>query len=355
MPDSLDQMFKQQSPGTALDQAVLAGKLVVQNGRRYAKVDRQGALWGPLRGGEEMAAGTDICVGIAQNGEPYIIYPGGGAPGPVGPPGPPGDVQEWIYGSGMPDDAGGQDGDMYLENNGRVWNKQMGHWIYTGINITGPPGAPAPSGGATEVWVGPEAPAPRADYVVWYDTDAVPTQVGSVPYVAALPLAPYDGQEVMYQAAGDMEVNGVAWHLKFRAGSASIYKWEFVGGSPLTNGDDALVVTGNVAASPLGSGGPQLTVPLAGDYMVGHGCGQMDNVGNAYAQARTGIFGGATHGNVINVWGAAGAGVAPGFFRDRINGMPAAANLKQLYNTSANGINARFSGRRLELVPVRVK
>ena len=50
-------------------------------------------------------------------------------------------VIEWIFGTGPPDDLGGEDGDFYLENNGRVWNKQLGEWVYTGIDLSGPAGS----------------------------------------------------------------------------------------------------------------------------------------------------------------------------------------------------------------------
>lgn len=50
---------------------------------------------------------------------------------------------------------------------------------------------------------------------------AIPTLVSS------LPVSPADGQEIYYQADA---TNGVIWHLRYRAASASSFKWECVGG-----------------------------------------------------------------------------------------------------------------------------
>jgi hypothetical protein len=51
-----------------------------------------------------------------------------------------------------------------------------------------------------------------------------------IPYVTSLPASPSDGQEVFYAADA---TNNVIWNLRYRSGSASTYKWEFVGGDPL--------------------------------------------------------------------------------------------------------------------------
>jgi hypothetical protein len=90
---------------------------------------------------------------------------------------------------------------------------------------------------------------------------------GGVSLVAALPSVPYDGQEVAFLADAN---NGVLWHLKYRTGSSSPYKWEWVGGSALF----AEVVAGantvnqTTYGDPAQPGGPNIALPLAGDYEV---------------------------------------------------------------------------------------
>lgn len=55
--------------------------------------------------------------------------------------GPPGDDGSgWLYGEGIPSDTIGYDDDFYLDtSNGDVYNKQVGNWVLI-ANITGPPG-----------------------------------------------------------------------------------------------------------------------------------------------------------------------------------------------------------------------
>jgi hypothetical protein len=87
---SLDQVLAppQSSPGT---RQLLEGELVIRRGQRYARIDDDGALWGPLLGGEQASAGDLVAVGISQDGRPFVIYPSVGGPqGPVGPQGPTG-------------------------------------------------------------------------------------------------------------------------------------------------------------------------------------------------------------------------------------------------------------------------
>jgi hypothetical protein len=89
-------------------------------------------------------------------------------------------------------------------------------------------------------------------------------QSAAIPLVTSLPASPVDGQEIYFLADA---TNGVIWHLRYRAASASAYKWEFIGGSELS-----AYIGGNEATTTLNQWvdlatvGPQITVPLAGDY-----------------------------------------------------------------------------------------
>lgn len=89
----------------------------------------------------------------------------------------------------------------------------------------------------------------------------------------ALPSTPYEGQEVIYIADA---TNGVAWHLKYRSAQAGSYKWLVIGGSPLQVGPLSQNAGGDTfnnggayaAASNTGGTGPNVSIPLAGDYDV---------------------------------------------------------------------------------------
>jgi hypothetical protein len=107
-----------------------------------------------------------------------------------------------------------------------------------------------------------------------FDIESVisyPTAVINTPPIAtSLPASPADGQEVYYLADA---TNGVIWHLRYRAGSSSAYKWEFLGGSPLESYSAANAQTvgaGSLWSAQLsdGTGIIQVALPLAGDYLA---------------------------------------------------------------------------------------
>jgi hypothetical protein len=76
---------------------------------------------------------------------------------------------------------------------------------------------------------------------------------------------PQDGTVVSLQVDA---ANGIDWLLRYNASSASAYKWEFLGGPPLTAG----IATEETATGPfdnwqdLPTVGPQVAVLRAGEY-----------------------------------------------------------------------------------------
>jgi hypothetical protein len=134
-----------------------------------------------------------------------------GPPGAQGVPGPVGEVEEWLYGTTVPVNTLGKDGDWYLRSTGQSYEKVDGEWAAranlkgptgaagaTGAQglpgetgptgATGPQGPPGPDGptgaastvpgpagpagpeGPESIWSGPTAPNP-AEYDLWFDTD----------------------------------------------------------------------------------------------------------------------------------------------------------------------------------------
>lgn len=128
--------------------------------------------------------------------------------------------------------------------------------------------------GTSVVFEQPNDPGAQPVGTIWIDTDDVaPTFVG-LPLVSTLPSNPVDGQEVLYLAS---DTNGVTWRLRYRAASTSAYKWEFVGGPPLTARSTASEGTiGGLAWHAT----PVLTIPRAGEYICGF-------VGNVEGQPNT--------------------------------------------------------------------
>lgn len=83
--------------------------------------------------------------------------------------------------------------------------------------------------------------------------------------VTALPASPVDGQECYYLADSG---NGIVWHLKFRSGSASAHKWEYVGGPPtyaVSTSYSGAISSSTVAVLP---NTPQISIPLSGVYDI---------------------------------------------------------------------------------------
>lgn len=88
--------------------------------------------------------------------------------------------------------------------------------------------------------------------------------------VTSLPAGPIDGQVINYLAD---EANGVVWQLRYRAGSTSAHKWEFVGGSDIASYEAAHDPSG--PQKPLAAFAwlgmewtPAVTLPFAGDYDI---------------------------------------------------------------------------------------
>jgi len=91
----------------------------------------------------------------------------------------------------------------------------------------------------------------------------------SVPLVAVLPASPVDGQQVDYLADA---ANGVIWRLRYRAASASTYKWEYVGGAPLFAFNDGSNTFSTINTWLVVSGvACNVTLPLTGDYDISLG------------------------------------------------------------------------------------
>jgi hypothetical protein len=165
-----------------------------------------------------------------------------------------------------------------------------------------------------------------------------------------LPSNPFDGQQLDYLAD---PASGVVWRLRYNAGSASAYKWEFVGGSSLM----ALVATlesrSATTYGALATAGPALTLPLAGDYDVEVGAGTSTG-GAAEGSWMSYDIGGTA---AVDADAALGQVVGPGFStsvatmnrKTRLS----AVTLTAKYRSSA--VQATFWEKRfLRATPVRV-
>jgi hypothetical protein len=126
---------------------------------------------------------------------------------------------------------------------------------------TGPVGATGAQGPAGVQ--GPTGPqGPKGDTGA---TGPAGPSAPPIPLVSALPVSPVDGQECYYLADATY---GVVWHLRYRAASASVSKWEVLGGPELvaaTDGGGATTTLGASYAETL-LANPSIVLPLRGDY-----------------------------------------------------------------------------------------
>jgi hypothetical protein len=226
----------------------------------------------------------------------------------------------------------------------------------------GPQGVPGPAGpaGARGPVGDPGPQGPQGMQGPKGDPGGM--QAGSVPRVLTLPLAPSDGDECIFVADA---ANGVMWRLKYNAGSASPYKWEFIGGSVMRS----YVVTPekhtqNNTWGNLPTDGPSVMPPLAGEYEAEYGVWMDAQIVSMTAEAGValgdtsppagplavlispGLSGG------ITFLGGQGASISA-TNRQRLTVDPIIA-VKLRYFTSAFA-SAVYRTRWLELLPVRVK
>ncbi len=88
-------------------------------------------------------------------------------------------------------------------------------------------------------------------------------------YGTSLPGSPTDGDE--YVLVDSTSAPTYRWHLRYNGGSASSYKWEFIGGTEMYAAVDTTETTSSATYAALSTAGPTITLPNAGDYFVSIG------------------------------------------------------------------------------------
>lgn len=174
--------------------------------------------------------------------------------------------------------------------------------------------------------------------------------------VTSLPTSPLDGEIINYVADA---TNGVVWRLKYRAASASAYKWEFIGGSPLNS--EFLAVwgswegTSSLYFTDLATVGPSFIVPLAGDYDCSFSVQVRSTTSSA--NVRVWVTGDSTSLDWTNgdsLHAASNPSYSTLNSTRRRTGVAAGATIKLQYAVSNVGVTEVFYNRRLRINPVRV-
>ena len=174
-----------------------------------------------------------------------------------------------------------------------------------------------------------------------------------VPVVTALPTSPADGTVIDYVADSS---NGVVWRFRYRAGSGSSYKWEFVGGSPLWAEVAAQESygAGVTTYGDLATAGPAITLPLAGDHMVEVGSLARHDTNARAAWMSYQIGGtGASDSDGTYVYAGSTNTVQVPLFRPRLKTGLGAVTLTAKYRSDGTGV-ATYAHRWIRVTPVRV-
>jgi hypothetical protein len=208
-----------------------------------------------------------------------------------------------------------------------------------------------------EVSVGAAEPSPRTSQLLWLDMDEpeVPIMAGTPPLVTALPTTGLlDGMEIYYQNAA-MATDGIIWHLRYNAGSASTYKWEWIGGTPIVSSLLAAVTcTSAVYGDTTGTPGPDWTSVLPGEYRLELRVTAQQNLvpGYLFAGVSIGVAGPAEDmvGNRFASVNAPVSGASIPFLK----AIPAATLVRARYRVTSDGGTATLTNRGLIVTPVRV-
>jgi hypothetical protein len=178
----------------------------------------------------------------------------------------------------------------------------------------------------------------------------VPAKQNAISYGTTPPASPADGDLWCFPADA---TNGVIWMFRYRAASASAYKWEFVGGPPTS----AVVVPAEPvsAVSTWANAttvGPDGVIPRSGDYRVQFTC--YCNCASA-AVLQMGVANasvGTTPVNQLALMNVAAGAYGNLTGMTTVPGVIIGQTLRAQYNTSV--ANATFGGRVVTFLPIRV-
>ena len=182
-------------------------------------------------------------------------------------------------------------------------------------------------------------------------------------FVTALPAAPSDGQEIFYQStvagtgggSSSMADVGAVWHLRYRSAATGSYKWEFIGGAPVSaettsSGTRTATTYGDLSANT-----QELTVPLAGDYRFDfYMTGTVDTDAGAAIMALK--FGGTLASDTYQAGIATpGSGVTSTASRFVVwPNLSVSSAVRAQFRKGAAGVTATFARHGLSAQPIRV-
>jgi hypothetical protein len=175
----------------------------------------------------------------------------------------------------------------------------------------------------------------------------------------ALPAQP-DGTIVRILA--DV-TNGIVWTFRYRAASASAYKWECIGatgrfrGSVL--GSSGVLGSGSGYSEISGGAGPDVIPPLSGDYdVIFAAIGYNPTAAPSIINLGVGITGsggpGSAPGVTVSMGSAGGNQYGQGAANEVLTGLVAGTAVRMRYLYTASTVTA-YGERRVSIAPIRVQ
>lgn len=156
--------------------------------------------------------------------------------------------------------------------------------------------------------------------------------------------------------ASNVDANGTRWQFQYNAGSASAYKWEFIGGAPVLISVDTFETT--TSAWPtlvdLTTVGPSFTPARSGDYAYLISVRANNNTANVatVTEVKWNNTANTDSSQLVTTSSTANADET-GSLQGLCTGCTAGQVIKMMYSTLSSG-TATFGGRRMWITPVRV-
>lgn len=164
------------------------------------------------------------------------------------------------------------------------------------------------------------------------------------------PASPNDGDLWLYTGIG----SGINWLLRYNAGSASTYKWEWLGGSAADSYVATAESTLSTTYTDLATVGPQVTVPRAGEYKVEFGAVCQPNASASIAAATLFVNAVQQAEGVVGFTTAGGNSEWSASTRTATKTFAVSDVVKLKYITGSGAINGTFTQRWLKVTPIRV-
>jgi hypothetical protein len=164
--------------------------------------------------------------------------------------------------------------------------------------------------------------------------------------------SPADGDMVTIQIDASQGVNQT---FRYVASSASIYKWEFIGGNPqfvrigtgLTNSSQGVY-------QPLATPGPDILLNRGGDYVVEWGSLHQGASTNSQSNSRIYETGGSSVSNQETQAALTGSGSITSSMCDRLLNQPAGRTLRTYYKSSWSGTPTGWNNSWMKVTPLRI-